>query len=71
MAVQQTVICDGCGQVKGSGNHWFFIFMEDDNEFVIAKWGEPKESCEKHVCSDQCAVKFLQQWLSSQKESAA
>jgi len=69
MAVQQTVICDGCGQVKGSGNHWFFIFMED-GECAVAKWGTPKEDCEIHACSDQCVVKFVQQWLSKAKENS-
>lgn len=70
-----TFKCDSCGNIKGTGNHWFRLVVDDDDSkepfCAIHVWeGGQAGLLEKHLCSDQCVVKVVQQWLSAQKEAS-
>jgi hypothetical protein len=56
--------CDVCGTVKGESNHWY-IGSFDPAAFNIYPWeGERRGDWIKHICGQQCAQKFLENWLS-------
>lgn len=68
--IETTVTCDECGQKKGSGNHWFRVFVHnsDGTHFIsIGDWDMKQMETETHACSDACVVMVMQKWLSAQK----
>jgi hypothetical protein len=69
----ETFKCDGCGIMKGENNHWFEFVPADPKvtRYCITIIPFPKDPVNdsRHLCSDQCVIKAVQQWLSEQKES--
>jgi hypothetical protein len=61
-----TFKCDVCGQIKGENNHWFRIDTGASGLEVNA-WGVMLATpTTVDLCSDQCVIKVVQKWLTSQ-----
>jgi hypothetical protein len=61
--------CDGCGVQKGEMNHWWLVDGRDLNKFICGPWNETAAGIEgfRHICSENCAIKELSQWLGKKK----
>jgi len=72
MKLPQPYKCDihPCEKIKGENNHWFLIEREGirgDDQFTVYPWDDitANESSDSimHVCSEECAIRALSQWL--------
>ncbi len=65
-----TYKCDICGTIKGENNHWFRIDAGASG-LELNAWGvKPPLETTVDVCSDQCVIKIVQKWLTSQALSS-
>jgi hypothetical protein len=68
--------CDVCGAPKTAVNHWhkFRAYPDEGNgaEFIVNDWNYKGEDFPntKHLCSDACVIRTVQQWLSAQQEAS-
>jgi hypothetical protein len=61
-----TYKCDVCGRIKGENNHWFRIDTAGRG-LELHLWGSvPSTASTVDLCSDQCVIKTVQQWLTAQ-----
>ena len=65
-----TYRCDVCGTIKGENNHWFRIDTGVSG-LELNAWGVmPPSATTVDLCSDQCVIKIVQKWLTSQAISS-
>lgn len=59
-----TITCDGCGMVKGEGNHWWRVYVLIA-ELQIRPWASPSKDIglESHFCGSACLQKKLAEWM--------
>jgi hypothetical protein len=61
-----TFKCDVCGQIKGDTNHWFRIDTGGGG-LELHGWNAVQATPSTvDLCSDQCVIKTVQQWLTAQ-----
>lgn len=61
-----TFKCDVCGQIKGENNRWLRVDSAIPR-LELHAWDDiPSSSSTLDICSDQCVMKTVQQWLSAQ-----
>jgi hypothetical protein len=66
----QSIVCDGCGKVKGETNHWYMVSNIDD-EFVLTRWIEADQDSYSvsHLCGQACVISKLSEWMNPKKEA--
>jgi hypothetical protein len=66
MKVHQPYKCDYCPELKGNANHWFLRNIETSG-FYLLRWNPElaDDGEHEHICSEQCAIKALNKWASS------
>ncbi len=61
---QETFVCDVCGAVKGTTNHWWKVEIESNNTLIMSQWtmmgDRPKVS---HICGEACALKKVSEFM--------
>jgi hypothetical protein len=63
----ETVKCDQCGAIKGEGNHWLYVDVENiagtkhqRPVIIIDIDGDPQDNCERRdLCGQDCFHKHL------------
>lgn len=61
-------ICDQCGEKKGKSNHWFSLFT-GEIEYRLLRERNHAGNDIKDICSQQCATRALQEFMSPDKLS--
>lgn len=56
------VVCDRCGARKEKANGWYVLRIED-NAFHIAPSDKRQWEDQKDICSDNCAMILLSEFL--------
>lgn len=65
----EQIVCNGCGVVKGSVNHWYMVYISASHVAMwqIFAWDDlidPKYADSvMHLCGQQCAHKMLDEFL--------
>ncbi len=68
MAKVQSIVCDGCGKVKGESNHWWWVAWDVNGEpqlFILPSGKEWEEHWD-HVfdlCGQACVIAKLSEWM--------
>ncbi len=61
-------VCDGCGDVRGTTNHWWAIRGGDAAFLIVEPYGAEKTQldCGMQIfCGEVCATKRISEWMSS------
>jgi hypothetical protein len=78
MARVQSVVCDGCGKVKGDTNHWWKVLVDEnpkgpylaltplDSNWLSGDWTQIFD-----LCGQACVISKLSEWMNPKKEAAA
>jgi hypothetical protein len=67
--------CDSCNRQKGETNNWYKFRSYPDTgngtEFIVNPFHSEGTDYPntKHLCSDACVIKTVQEWLSAQTEA--
>ncbi len=60
-------VCDGCGEVRGTTNHWWAIREGDAASLIVEPFRPEKTQldCSMQIfCGEVCATKRVSEWMS-------
>ncbi len=66
-------VCDGCGAVRGTTNHWWTIRKADAASLTVQPFrpeNMPLECGLQIFCGEVCATKRISEWMSGKGETA-
>jgi hypothetical protein len=67
-------VCDGCGEVRGTTNHWWTIREGDTTSLTVEPFrpeNTPLDSCMQIFCGEVCATKRVSEWMSGKGQTLA
>jgi hypothetical protein len=67
-------VCDGCGEVRGTTNHWWTIREGDTASLTVEPFrpeNTPLDSCMQIFCGEVCATKRVSEWMSGKGQTLA
>jgi len=66
-------VCDGCGEVRGTTNHWWAIRRADTDSLVVEPFHPEKTQldCDLQIfCGEVCATRRISGWMSDRGQTA-
>jgi len=66
-------VCDGCGEVRGTTNHWWAIREADTDSLVVEPFHPEKTylNCDLQIfCGEVCATRRISGWMSARSQTA-
>ena len=67
-------VCDGCGAIRGTPNHWWAIRRADTGSLIVERF-HPKKTdldCDQQIfCGEVCATRRISMWMSDRSQTAA
>ena len=66
-------VCDGCGQVGGTTNHWWAIRQADSDSLMVEPFHPEKTQLDRDLqifCGEVCATRRISSWMSDRSRSA-
>jgi hypothetical protein len=65
-------VCDGCGEVRGTTNHWWTIREGDRTSLTVEAFrpeSTPLDSRMQIFCGEVCATKRFSEWMSCKAQT--
>jgi hypothetical protein len=65
-------VCDGCGEVRGTINHWWAIRQADTDSLRVEPFHPEKTHLDGDVqifCGEVCATKRISGWMSDRSQT--
>jgi hypothetical protein len=65
-------VCDGCGEVRGTTNHWWAIRQAHADSLMVAPFHPEKThlDCDVQIfCGEVCATKRISGWMSDRSQA--
>ena len=66
-------VCDGCGEVRGTTNHWWAIRQADTDSLIVEPFHPEKThlDCDLQIfCGEVCASRRISAWMSDRSQTA-
>jgi hypothetical protein len=66
-------VCDGCGEVRGTTNHWWAIRRADTDSLVVEPFDPERTQldCDLEIfCGEVCASRRISGWMSDRAQTA-
>ena len=66
-------VCDGCGEVRGTINHWWAIRQADTDSLIVEPFHPEKThlDCDLQIfCGEVCASRRISGWMSDRIQTA-
>jgi hypothetical protein len=66
-------VCDGCGEVRGTTNHWWAIRQGDTGSLTVEPFHPEKTQLDRGLeifCGEVCATKRISGWMSERSQTA-
>lgn len=66
-------VCDGCGEVRGTTNHWWTIRQANTGSLIVEPFRPERTQFDRDVqifCGEVCATKRISGWMSDRGETA-
>jgi hypothetical protein len=66
-------VCDGCGEVRGTTNHWWTIRQADTGSLIVEPFHPEKTHLDGDLqifCGEVCATRRISGWMSERSQTA-
>lgn len=66
-------VCDGCGEVRGTTNHWWTIRQANTGSLIVEPFRPERTQLDCGVqifCGEVCATRRISAWMSDRSEPA-
>jgi len=66
-------VCDGCGEVRGTTNHWWTIRQADSDSLIVEPFHPEKTHLDRDLqifCGEVCATRRISGWMSDRSQTA-
>jgi hypothetical protein len=65
-------VCDGCGEVRGTNNHWWTIRQGDTRSLIVEPFHPEKTHFDRDLqifCGEVCATRCISGWMSDRSQA--
>jgi hypothetical protein len=65
-------VCDGCGEVRRTSNHWWAIRQADSDSLIVEPFLPDKTQLDRDLqifCGEVCASRRISGWMSDRSQT--